>query len=105
MPKEIKKFYNFMNLSYSSSFEEVQDREKVMIKVLRAKAIKKHQSYNDEINKVVASANGIMGYIEKNGVPNKRDFLFNTSKSSLISQIIVLMTLLIVLGFSIYSLI
>ena len=105
MPKEIKKFYNFMNLSYSASIEEVQEREKVMIKVLRAKAIKKHKSYNLEINKVVSSANGIVDYIEKNGVPNKRDFLFNTPKSSLISQIIVLITLLMVLGFSIYSLI
>ena len=105
MPKEIRKFYNFMNLSYSSIIEEVQEREKVMIKVLKSKAMKKHKSYDDKINEVVISAKGIVEYIEKNGVPNIKDNLFNTSKSSLIAQLIILITVIMVLGFSIYSLI
>ena len=105
MPKEIKKFYNFMNLSYSSSIEEVQEREKVMINALQAKAMKKHKSCDEEINKVVDSANKLVEYIEKNGVPNKRDNLFNTSSSSIMTQLIILFAVIMVLGFAIYSLI
>ena len=105
MPKEIRKFYNFMNLSYSSSIEEVQEREKVMINALQAKAMKNKKSYDDKINKVVNSANKLVDYIEKNGVPNKKDNLFNTSKTSLFYQLIMLFAVIMVLYFSIYSLI
>ena len=105
MPKEIKKFYNFMDLPYSSTVEQVQEREKVMIKLIRAKAIKKNQSYKIKIDKIVSSANGIVNYIEKNGVPNKPDSMFRTSKISIISQIIMLMCVAMVLFFSINSLI
>jgi len=105
MPKEIRKFYNFMNLSYSSSIEEVQEKEKVMIKILRAKAMRKHKSYGKEINKVVDSANKLVDYIEKNGVPNKRDNLFNTSSSSIMTQLIMLFAVIMVLYFAIYSLV
>jgi len=105
MPKEIRKFYNFMNLSYSSSIEEVQEKEKVMIKILRAKAMRKHKSYGKEINKVVDSANKLVDYIEKNGVPNKRDNLFNTSNLSIMTQLIMLFAVIMVLAFTIYSLI
>ena len=105
MPKEIIKYYNFMDLSFSSTIEQVQEREKVMIKLLRAKAIKKKKSYNEQINQVVVSANEIVGFIEKNGVPNKVDSLFNTPTKSIISQIIILSALLIVLICSVYALI
>ena len=105
MPKEIRKFYNFMNLSYSSSIEEVQECEKVMINVLQAKAMKNKKSYDDKINKVVNSANKLVDYIEKNGVPNKRENLFNTSKTSLFYQLIMLFSVVMVLYFSIYSLV
>ena len=105
MPKEIKKIYNFMNLSYSSSIEEVQEKENDMIKTLQAKAMKKHKSCDEEINKVVDSANKLIEYIEKNGVPNKRDNLFNTSNSSIMTQLIMLFAVIMVLAFTIYSLI
>ncbi len=105
MPKEIKKYYNFMDLSYASTVEQVQEREKVMIKMLRAKAIKKNKSYNEKIDEVVVSANGIIEYIEKNGVPNKLDNLFNTPTKSIISQFIILTALAVVLFCSIYALV
>ena len=105
MPKEIKKIYNFMNLSYSSSIEEVQERENVMIKTLQAKAMKNNKFYEEKTNKIVASANKLIEYIEKNGVPNKRDNLFNTSNSSIMTQLIMLFAVIMVLSFSIYSLV
>ena len=105
MPKEIKQYYQFMNLSYSSTIEQVEEREKVMIKILRAKAIKKNKSNNEKIDQVVMSANGIIGYIEKNGVPNIKDNMFNTSKTSIFYEILMLFAVLMALGFSIYSLI
>ena len=105
MPKEIKKIYNFMNLSYSSSIEEVQERKNVMINTFQAKTMKNHKSYDKEINKVVDSANKLVKYIEKNGVPNKKDNLFNTSNSNITTQLIVLISVIMVLAFAIYSLI
>lgn len=105
MPKQIKKYYNFMDLSYSSTIEQVQEREKVMIKMSRAKAIRKNKSYDEKINAVVVSANEIVQYIEKNGVPNKLDTLFNTPAKSFISQIIALVAITLVLFCSIYALI
>ena len=105
MPKKIRKFYNFMNLSYSSSIDVVQEREKIMINILQAKAVKNNKSYDDKINEVVISAKGIVDYIEKNGVPNKKDNLFSTSNSSLFYKLIMLFAVIMVLGFSIYSLI
>ena len=94
-----------MNLSYSSSIDVVQEREKIMINILQAKAVKNNKSYDDKINEVVISAKGIVDYIEKNGVPNKKDNLFSTSNSSLFYQLIMLFAVIMVLGFSIYSLI
>ncbi len=105
MPKEIKKYYNFMNLSYSSSVEEVKERENVMINALKEKTTKKNKSYSDKINKIEVCAKGIVNYIEKNGVPNVKDNLFNTPSSSLFSQLIILFSVMMVLAFSIYSLI
>jgi len=105
MPKDIKKFYNFMNLSFSSTVEEVQEREKVMIKILQAKAMKYNKNYQSEIDKVVNAANSIVEYINKNGIPNKKDNWFKTSKTSIFIQILMLVSVIVVLYMTIYSII
>ena len=53
MPKEIKKHYNYLDLPYSSNAEEVRLREKVLIKILNTKEIKKGVKYTEKLNKVV----------------------------------------------------
>ena len=105
MPKEIKNHYNFMDLSYSSSVEEVKEREKIMIKILRANAIKKGISCSDKIQQVTNSANQIVDYIEKNGIPNIDDSRFVTSKNNIITQVFIFLSMLVVLVCSIFALI
>ena len=105
MPKEIKKHYNFMDLSYSSSVDEIKEREKVMIKILRAKAIKKGISNNNKIEQVANSANQLVAYVEKNGISNIKDNMFETPKSSIVSQCFVLAAVVFMLICSIHALI
>lgn len=105
MPKEIKQCYQHMDISFSSTVEEIKEREKVMIKLLRAKAIKKKKSYNNQINKVVNSANNILDYINKNGIPNVTDSLFETPLASIITQIVVVIAFAIISICSINALI
>lgn len=105
MPKEIKKYYHFMDLSYSSTLDQIKEREKVMIKILRAKAIRKRKSYNQEIEQVVKTTNCLVEYVEKNGISNVEDTLFDTPKSNIISQAIVLAAVVAILICSIISLI
>lgn len=102
MPKEIKKHYNFMNLSFSSTIEDVEMRQKSMIKIVRAKAIKKGKSYNDKINKIALSAHILVEFINKNGIPKINDNLFETDKRDMVYQVVVLG---IVLAISICSII
>ena len=104
MPKEIKKHYHFMDLSYSSTLDQIKEREKVMIKILRAKAIRKRRSYNNEIEQVISATNSLIDYVEKNGVSNINDSLFDTPKSNIISQAIVLAAVVAILICSIISL-
>lgn len=101
MPKEIKKCYNNLNLSFTSTIEQIKEREKILIKLLRAKAIKHGKSYKEKINKVVGDANTLVDYVNKNGIPNKTDFSFEISNNDLISQILVVITF----GIMLFSLI
>ena len=63
MPKEIKKLFDFMNLEYNSSVEDIKSRQRVLIKVLRAKGIKRGKSYAEKIDKVNSATNQILAYI------------------------------------------
>ena len=54
---------------------------------------------------LTGDANKLVKYIEKNGVPNKKDNLFNTSNSNITTQLIGLISVIMVLAFAIYSLI
>ena len=63
MPKEIKKLFDFMNLEYNSSVEDIKSRQRVLIKVLRAKGIKRGKSYVEKIDKVNSATNQILAYV------------------------------------------
>lgn len=95
MTKEIKKCYYYLDLPFNATVEQVKVREKVMIKILRAKGMKLGKSYKDEINKVVLSAEGIFDYIKKNGIPKEKEPTFDTSISSLTTQIVAMLVMLI----------
>ena len=105
MPKEIKRCYKLMDLSYSSTVEQVKEKESFMIKLLQEKEVKKKKSYKQKINIVLTSANQIIEYIKKNGVPNIDDNMFNTPTKSILSQIIALIGLSFLLFCTIYALV
>lgn len=105
MPKEIKKCYNNLNLSYSSTVEQIEEREKILIKLLRAKAIKTGKSSKEKIQKIATDANTLIDYVTKFGIPNKKDFMFETSQTSILAQFLILASMLVVLYSAIYALI
>lgn len=105
MPKEIKKCYYNLDLSYSSTVEQIEEKEKILIKLTRAKAIKNHKSYDDKIQKIIKDANTLIDYVNKFGVPNKQDFMFETTNNSLMYQAMILLTFLGFLICAIYALI
>ena len=72
MTKEIKRCYHYLDLPYSATEEEVKTNEKAMIKILRAKAIKRGKSNQEEIDKVADFSNKVVDYIKKNGVGGER---------------------------------
>ena len=75
MTKEIKKYYNYLDLPYNATEEEVKTNEKAKIKVLRAKAIKYGKDYSKVINKIAQYSENLLEHIKKNGVGVERQTL------------------------------
>ena len=91
MTKNLKKCYHFMNLRYDASPDEVRVRQKIMLKVLRAKALKNKNFDDPKIKKVNLCAEAILANIELNGVPTQK-ILFDSSLdhlSTLLSALII----------------
>lgn len=88
MTKEIKKHYYYLDLHFNATEEEIRIKEKMLIKILRYKAIKKGKSYKEEIDKVAKSADEIVDYIKKNGVPDKERPHFKSSVQDVLTQFI-----------------
>ena len=82
MTKNLKKCYHFMNLRYDASPDEVRVRQKIMLKVLRAKALKNKNFDNEKIKKVNLCAEAILANIELNGVPTQ-NIMFDTTLENL----------------------
>ncbi len=90
MTKDIKRYYHFLDLPYDATIEDVQSRQKVMIKVLRAKAIKRGVSYKKKINKIAVIGEEVINYIKGYGVQPPEKILFDTKTSDLLTQIFLL---------------
>ncbi len=88
MTKEIKKNYYHLDLPFTATEEEVRIKEKMLIKILRAKGMKKGKSYKDQIDKVAYSADEIVAYIKENGVPNVAPPHFKASVNDVLSQLV-----------------
>ena len=99
MTKNLKKCYHFMNLRYDASPDEVRVRQKIMLKILRAKALKTKNFNNPKIKKVNLCAEAILANIEINGVPTQK-IVFDTTLENLGS---LFTTLLIVFVFAIVT--
>ncbi len=68
MDKETKRCYKYLDLSYDATIEEVRHRQKLLIKVFRARAISKGRSAEIEVQKIRDKGNHIVAYIQQHGV-------------------------------------
>ena len=73
MLNQIKRCYNYLDLPYNASIEDVQTRQKVMIKLIRAKGLKTGKLNEKKIKKINIAAEKIIFYINKYG-PAKNGF-------------------------------
>lgn len=90
MIKKLKKSYFYLDLPYDATLEQVQTQEKMLIKILRAKALKTGKSQKKNIDRIVESANFIQENLEKNGIPDIKECSFNSSGKTLVTQTFVL---------------
>ena len=84
MLSQIKRCYNYLDLPYNASIEDVQTRQKVMIKLIRAKGLKTGKLNEKKIKKINIAAEKIIFYINKYG-PAKNGFKFETDINSTIN--------------------
>ena len=89
MDKNLKRSYKCLDLPYNATAEEVESREKALIKILKAEYEKGDKSRNKKIDKVEKATELILESIKKNGMPKEEYHKFEVSKEALISLIIV----------------
>ena len=82
MPKNVKKSYHFMSLRYDATAEDVKIRQKIMIKIARAKAFRTGKSSASKVAKISEHANIILESIDKIG-PQKCNIHFDTTLDDL----------------------
>lgn len=87
MTKEIKKYYHFLDLPYDATIEDVKARQKVMIKVLRAKAIKRGVSYSKQINKIAIVGEEVISFINGYGVQPAQKEWFKIDRGQVLTQL------------------
>ena len=105
MTKELKKCYYYLDLPFNVDIDKVKAQEKVFIKILRAKALKKGVSQKKKIDKVVDCANKIISNIEKNGIPTDKETNLHATGAELATQVFILLAVSIVAIISYLSLI
>ena len=105
MLKKIKKCYFYLDLPYNATLEQVKTQEKMLIKILRARALKTGKSQKKKINRIAECANFIQENLEKNGIPNIKECSFNTSGKELVTQLFVLAAVSVIAIISYLSLI
>ncbi len=104
MDKELKQCYHYLDLNYDSTVEEIKSKQKIMIKIYRAKSIKTGKSYKDEIAKVNLSTNKILSNIKQNGIPKGSVFNFSSNINDIASLIFVLLIIIIICTISFLTL-
>ncbi len=96
MDKEIKRCYHYMDLKYDSTIDEIKSRQKIMIKIFRAKSINSGKSYKNQIAKVNSSTSKILDYIKVNGIPKASLFNFSSTINEVATLTFVLIIMVII---------
>ena len=89
MEKSLRKCYECLDLQFSSTIEQVEAREKALIKIFKAKEKDEKISCKKEIEEIKIAKEKIIENIIKNGVPNDKTHHFETSNESIVALIIV----------------
>lgn len=91
MEKNLKKSYYYLDLPFNATVEDVQTREKALIKILKAEEKEKNISKQKEILTVKNSAITIIENIKNNGIPKEESHRFESSTESIIILLLVLL--------------
>ena len=73
MDKNLRKSYECLDLPITASVEQVEAREKALIKILQAKEKEENISCVKEIKRVQISKKRIISSIQINGIPKEED--------------------------------
>ena len=76
MDKKLRKSYDYLDLPYSSTIEEVDAKKDIMIKVAKSDL---NNSNDKQVKRVLNCANLIIDNIKNNGIPNEMDHRFEMS--------------------------
>lgn len=104
MEKEIEKCYEYLNLPITASIEDVELRQKALVKIYCNKSQEKGVSYGKQIGLVETSAKTIIENIKNNGIPKEESHRFDSSWKSIGILAIVLAFVGILCFFSFYVL-
>lgn len=104
MEKNLRKCYQNLELPYNATIEQVEAREKALIKILSAQENDKKTSCDAKINNVKVSANKIVENIKKHGIPNEENHDFEASNESVAGILIVFVFVAIICFLSFYIL-
>ena len=102
MNKELKKCYEYLDLPINSTIEDVQAREKALIKIYQSKAQEKGVSYEKQIGLVETYAREIIENIKNNGVVKEEFHRFESSWNSISILLIIFVFTAMLCFFSFY---
>ena len=102
MNKDLKRSYEFLDLNYSATEEDVCAREKALIKIYHSEELEKRVTREKDIENTKKSAKIILENLKKNGLPQEQDERFDSSWQSAGLLLIVLFVTAMICFFSFY---
>ena len=78
MNRKLKKCYHYLDLSYDATIEEIQTREKALIRILNVKSKEKNITFEKEKQMIKKYSEKLIDNIKNNGIP-KNVHCFDTN--------------------------
>ena len=103
MTKEIKKLYKFLKLSIYANEDEILSNQKMQIKTVRAKALKKNIDCSKQVEEIVLATNTILDYVKKEGCPQQKNPPKEISVSDILSGLFACVMLIILCFVCMYT--
>lgn len=87
MTSQIKKCYRILDLPYNASVDEVKTRQKILIKLIRAKGLKTGKTNEKKIKQINIATEKIVFNINKFGIPKQTGTQFETDVNGVVNLI------------------